>query len=160
MTYRLATEDDLPAIVQMLADDKLGTSRENFQLPLPDTYREAFRRISSDSNQELTVVEMTGEVIATFQMTFIPHLTYQGGIRAQIEAVRVHSAHRGQGLGTEIFKYAIERAKARGAHLLQLTTDKKRPEALKFYESLGFVASHEGMKLYFTQYVESNNSAY
>lgn len=146
LTYRLATEADLIAIVRMLADDKLGTTRENFQVPLPEAYQQAFERISSDPNQELTVVEQNGEVIATFQMTFIPYLTYQGGIRAQIEAVRVRFDQRGQGLGTEIFQYAIERAKQRGAHLLQLTTDKKRPEALKFYESLGFVASHEGMK--------------
>lgn len=146
LTYRLATETDLMDIVRMLADDKLGTTRENIQIPLPEAYRLAFERISGDPNQELTVVEQNGEVIATFQMTFIPYLTYQGGIRAQIEAVRVRSDQRGQGLGTEIFLYAIERAKQRGAHLLQLTTDKKRPEALKFYESLGFVASHEGLK--------------
>ncbi len=147
LTYRLAIQADLIDIVRMLADDKLGTSRENFQVPLPDAYQQAFERIAGDPNQELTVVEQNGEVIATFQMTFIPYLTYQGGIRAQIEAVRVRSDQRGQGLGSEIFRYAIERAKQRGAHLLQLTTDKKRPEALKFYESLGFVASHEGMKL-------------
>jgi GNAT superfamily N-acetyltransferase len=146
LTYRLATETDLMDIVRMLADDKLGTTRENIQIPLPEAYRLAFERISGDPNQELTVVEQNGEVIATFQMTFIPYLTYQGGIRTQIEAVRVRSDQRGQGLGTEIFLYAIERAKQRGAHLLQLTTDKKRPEALKFYESLGFVASHEGLK--------------
>ncbi len=89
------------------------------------------------------------EIVATFQLTFIPYLTYQGGLRAQIEAVRVKAVYRGQGLGTAIFQYAIGRAKAKGAHLLQLTTDKKRVEAKKFYEALGFVASHEGMKLHF-----------
>ena len=149
-TYRLATEADLSAIVQLLADDALGAQREAFQLPLPDGYQQAFRVIHTDPQQELTVVELDGEIVATFQLTFIQYLTYQGGIRAQIEAVRVKATHRGRGLGTAIFAYAIERAKQRGAHLLQLTTDKQRPGALRFYESLGFVASHEGMKLHLT----------
>ncbi|MFD2570766.1 GNAT family N-acetyltransferase [Spirosoma soli] len=148
LTYRLATEADLIDIVGLLADDQLGATRERFQLPLPATYMEAFTIIASDQHQELTVVELDGQLVATFQLSFIHYLTYQGGIRAQIEAVRVKSSHRGQGLGTAIFQYAIQRAKDRGAHLLQLTTDKKRPEAKKFYKSLGFVDSHEGMKLH------------
>lgn len=148
LTYRLATEADLPTIVQLLADDALGANRETFQLPLPDSYQQAFRVIHNDAQQELTVVEQDGEIVGTFQLTFIQYLTYGGGLRAQIEAVRVKSSHRGQGLGTAIFQYAIERAKQRGAHLLQLTTDKKRPDALRFYESLGFATSHEGMKLH------------
>ncbi|GAB3264556.1 GNAT family N-acetyltransferase [Larkinella harenae] len=132
----------------MLADDKLGAQRENFQLPLPDSYRKAFQIIADDPHQELTVAESNGEIVGTFQLSFIQYLTYQGGIRAQIEAVRVKSTYRNQGLGREIFQYAIERARAKGAHLLQLTTDKKRPEAKRFYEALGFVDSHEGMKLH------------
>ena len=100
--------------------------------------------------KKLTVVEnKTGEVIGVFQMTFIPYLTYQGGIRAQIEGVRVHKDHRGLGIGKTIFQWAIQRAKERNAHVLQLTTDKKRPDAIRFYESLGFKASHEGMKIHF-----------
>ncbi|MBO0934068.1 GNAT family N-acetyltransferase [Fibrella aquatilis] len=150
LTYRLATEADLPAIIQLLADDALGTTREAFQLPLPESYQQAFRVIHTDPQQELTVVEQEGEIVGTFQLTFIQYLTYQGGIRAQMEAVRVKATARGQGLGTAIFRYAINRAKERGAHLIQLTTDKKRPDALRFYESLGFVASHEGMKLHLT----------
>jgi GNAT superfamily N-acetyltransferase len=142
--YRLATEADLPAIVQLLADDALGQS---YQLPLPDTYLQAFAAIQNDPQQELTVVEQDGQLVGTFQLTFIQYLTYRGGIRAQIEAVRVRADCRGQGLGTAIFRYAIRQAKARGAHLLQLTSDKQRPDAIRFYESLGFVASHEGMKL-------------
>lgn len=89
------------------------------------------------------------EVIGTMQLSFIQYLTYQGGIRAQIEAVRVRQDQRGKGIGEKMFKWAIERARERKAHLIQLTTDKKRPEALKFYEKLGFKASHEGMKLHF-----------
>jgi GNAT superfamily N-acetyltransferase len=148
LLYRLASRDDLVEIVAMLADDALGAAREQFQIPLPEAYLRAFEAISRDSNQELTVAEHNGELIATFQLTFIPYLTYQGGIRAQIEAVRVKSTYRGHGVGTELFRYAIQRATERSAHVLQLTTDKKRPDAKRFYESLGFVDSHEGMKLH------------
>lgn len=151
LIYRPATQDDLITIVAMLADDALGATREQFQTPLPVTYLQAFDAISRDSNQELMVAEHNGEVVATFQLTFIPYLTYQGGIRAQIEAVRVKSTYRGQGVGTELFQYAVQRATDRGAHVLQLTTDKKRPDAKRFYESLGFVDSHEGMKLHLTR---------
>lgn len=151
LMYRLATEADLVEIVKMLSDDELGTTRENFQLPLPATYIKAFEAITHDENQELTVVVLDHEIVATFQLSFIPYLTYQGGIRAQIEAVRVKADYRGKGIGTKIFQYAIARAKQRGTHLLQLTTDKKRPDAIKFYESLGFVNSHEGMKLHFNE---------
>ena len=90
----------------------------------------------------------SGEIIGTLQLSFIRYLTYQGGLRAQIEAVRVHETQRGQGLGQQMVAWAIERAKARGAHVVQLTTDKLRPAALRFYEKLGFSASHEGMKIH------------
>ena len=150
MNFRKATIKDVPTIVEMIADDALGSKRENYTIPLPQTYYDAFERIDSDPNQELTVVEnKTGEVIGVFQMTFIPYLTYQGGVRAQIEGVRVHKDHRGLGTGKIIFEWAIQRAKERNAHLLQLTTDKQRPDAIRFYESLGFKASHEGMKMHF-----------
>ena len=148
--FREATEKDLPKIVEMIADDKLGKTRENFQLPLPQSYVNAFREIDSDKNQELIVVEDENEeVIGTLQLSFLQYLTYQGGIRAQIEAVRIRKDQRGKGLGKRMFQWAIQHAKDRKAHLLQLTTDKKRPEAVSFYEGLGFVASHEGMKLHF-----------
>ncbi|GAB4509799.1 MAG: GNAT family N-acetyltransferase [Allomuricauda sp.] len=150
MNFRKATIKDVPTIVQMIADDALGSTRENYTIPLPQTYYDAFERIDTDKNQELTVVENeVGEVIGVFQMTFIPYLTYQGGIRAQIEGVRVKKTYRNQGVGKTIFQWAIQRAKERNAHLLQLTTDKKRPDAIRFYESLGFKASHEGMKMHF-----------
>lgn len=147
LTFRLATKDDLFDIVQMLLDDTLGASREKMGEVLPESYFKAFEKIASDPNQELTVVEMNGEKVATFQLTFIQYLTYQGGLRAQIEAVRTHSKYRGQGIGKKVFEYAIKRAKEKRCHLIQLTTDKKRPDALRFYQILGFVASHEGMKL-------------
>ena len=151
LIFQQATPEALPHIIRMLADDKLGQQREDYRLPLPQSYLEAFKRIDSDPNQELIVVKEDKEVIGTLQLSFIPYLTYQGGIRAQIEAVRIRKDRRGLGLGEQFFRWAIERAKERGAHLLQLTTDKKRPEALRFYEKLGFRASHEGLKLHFWQ---------
>lgn len=149
MNFRKAVRQDVPAIVQMLADDELGQLREEFYDPLPEAYYQAFAKISDDPNQELIVVENERhEIIGTLQLSFMQYLTYQGGIRAQIEAVRIHKNHRGEGIGNEFFRWAINRAKERGAHVLQLTTDKKRPDALRFYERLGFTATHEGMKLH------------
>ena len=149
MLFREATKSDLPFIIEMIADDKLGQARENYQLPLPQGYQDAFDEINEDKNQLLIVVEQNNMVIGTMQLSFIQYLTYQGGIRAQIEAVRIHKDYRGNNIGEQLFKWAINKAKERGAHLLQLTTDKQRPEALKFYEKLGFKASHEGMKIHF-----------
>jgi len=147
LTYRLATEADLIGIIQLLADDELGVTRENFTLPLPAGYTRAFRAIAADKQQELTVVEKGGELVATFQLSFLQCLTHLGGLRAQIEGVRVKAAYRGQGIGNKVFQYAIQRATTKGAYVLQLTTDKQRSRAKHFYESLGFVNSHEGMKL-------------
>lgn len=150
MKFRKATAYDVTAIVEMIADDELGKTREDFRKPLPKSYYSAFENINSDENQELIIVENDKlEVIGTMQLSFIQYLTYQGGIRAQIEAVRIRKDQRGTGLGTKMFEWAIQRAKERNAHLLQLTTDKKRPNAIRFYESLGFKASHEGMKMHF-----------
>ncbi|MFT4879235.1 MAG: GNAT superfamily N-acetyltransferase [Flavobacteriales bacterium] len=150
MKFRQATQKDVSVIVGMLADDELGKERENFQIPLPPEYLTAFDRISADKNQELMVVEDDNmEVIGTLQLSFIQYLTYRGGIRAQIEAVRIRKDKRGLGIGKTMFQWAISRAKEKNAHVLQLTTDKKRPEAIQFYEDLGFTMSHEGMKMHF-----------
>ena len=150
MNFRKATENDVSIIVGMIADDELGKKRENFQEPIPKEYLYAFEKINADENQELIVVEdQHSEIIGTLQLSFIQYLTYQGGIRAQIEAVRIRKDKRGLGLGKTMFKWAIKRAKERNAHLLQLTTDKQRPKAIKFYEDLGFKGTHEGMKIHF-----------
>ena len=150
MTFRKATRKDLPAIVAMLADDILGGKREQYEDPLPEFYYSAFERLGKNDDQELIVVEEEAEgVIGTLHLTFLPYLTYRGGTRAQIDAVRIRSDQRGKGLGEKMFQWAIERAKGRGAHLLQLTTDKERPDTVRFYEKLGFKASHVGMKLHF-----------
>ncbi|MBO0322388.1 GNAT family N-acetyltransferase [Muricauda sp. CAU 1633] len=147
---RKAEKEDVPAIVHMLANDTLGKLREAYRDPLPDTYYQAFGNIFNDPNQELVVIENEeSQVIGTLQLSFIQYLTYQGGIRAQIEAVRVHENFRGKGIGKELFKWAISKSEEKGAHVVQLTTDKKRPDALAFYKSLGFTDSHEGMKLHF-----------
>ncbi|SEW53089.1 GNAT family N-acetyltransferase [Chitinophaga arvensicola] len=149
LIFRLATRADLPAIVDMLADDVLGADREITGPTLSPVYEQAFEKISQDPQQELTVATLNGEVVATYQMTYIQYLAFKGGMRAQIEAVRTHSAYRGQGIGTKLFRYAIQRAREKGCHIVQLTSDKKRKDAIRFYESLGFVASHEGLKLRF-----------
>jgi len=147
--FRKANKQDVIEIVRMIANDKLGAIREDFHDPLPETYYQAFENINNDPNQELIVVEDENQdIIGTMQLSFIQYLTYQGGIRAQIEAVRIREDQRGHGIGGKMFIWAIEKSKERGAHLLQLTTDKKRPEALRFYEKLGFTASHEGMKMH------------
>ncbi len=149
MKIRPATKNDIPSVVKMIANDELGKLRENFQIPLPRKYYDAFKNIDADPNQELMVIENEKhQVIGTLQLSFIQYLTYQGGVRAQIEAVRIHEDFRGKGIGQKLFKWAIARAKEKNAHVVQLTTDKKRPKALKFYEDLGFKASHEGMKLH------------
>ena len=148
LRIRPALASDLPDIVRMLADDPLGAQRERFTDPLPDSYRRAFEAIEQDRNNELVVAEgPDGVAVAVLQLTFTPYITHQGGWRATIEGVRVDNRFRGSGLGRELFAWAISRARERGCHLVQLTTDKQRPEARRFYESLGFVASHEGMKL-------------
>jgi ribosomal protein S18 acetylase RimI-like enzyme len=149
LTFRLATKEDLIDIVSMLADDNLGATREKFSETLSENYLKAFEAINADPNQELTIAEMEGVKVGTFHLTFIQYLTHQGGLRAQIEAVRTHSKFRGQGIGSKMFAYAINRAKEKGCVMVQLTTDKQRPEAIKFYENIGFVATHEGMKLKF-----------
>ncbi len=147
MNFRSATAADLIPMVQMLADDVLGALREDASLPLSASYIEAFQHIQNDPNNELVVAEQSGQVIAMMQLTYIPHLISQGTWRCLVEGVRVHSSCRGQGVGKVFFAWVIERAKQRGCHWVQLTSDKQRPEAIRFYESLGFVASHEGFKL-------------
>jgi GNAT superfamily N-acetyltransferase len=148
LTFRPATRADVPAIVRLLAADDLGRTREDVGPSLPDSYHAAFDAIARDGCNELVVVEADGEVIGTLQLTVIPSLTYRGGSRAQIEAVRVDERLRGQQVGQRLIEWAIARARERGCHMVQLTTDKRRKDAHRFYQRLGFAASHEGMKLH------------
>jgi ribosomal protein S18 acetylase RimI-like enzyme len=146
--FRSANPEDLDAIVHMLADDDLAQSRESTGGVVTEAYRMAFAAIERDNHNHLIVGEVDGRVIAVLQLTFIPNLTYNGGWRAQIEGVRVDRAHRGNGIGRQLIQYAVERARGRKVAIVQLTTDKRRPEVVRIYESLGFRASHEGMKLW------------
>jgi ribosomal protein S18 acetylase RimI-like enzyme len=146
-SFRAARREDLPALVRLLSDDMLGASRERASDPLPEAYGKAFDAIERDPNNELVVAEMNGKVAGMLQLTFIPGISRQGSWRALIEAVRVESTLRSAGLGRKLIALAIERARARGCRMVQLTSDKSRVEAIRFYESLGFVASHQGMKL-------------
>lgn len=148
ITFREAVREDLDQIVGMLADDMLGSKRERYELPLPDCYVQAFQAIDADPNNELIVACKDSEVIGVQQITFTPQIVRQGGWRATIEGVRTASSHRGKGVGYQLITWAIERAKERNCQLVQLTTDKERSEALRFYQKLGFTASHEGLKLH------------
>ena len=147
LEFRPATESDISQLVAMLADDKLGAQREDSSIPLNQAYLTAFKHIDTDPNNELIVVESDDKLVGMLQLTFIPYLTHIGSWRCLIEGVRIHSDFRGQGLGTRFFEWAIERAKEKGCNLVQLTSDKQRPDALRFYETLGFKATHEGFKL-------------
>ena len=147
LDFRSAREEDLPAIVALLSDDPLGSQRERFEDPLPQSYHDAFHAIESDPNQEVVLALIDGDVAGVLQLTFLPGLTYQGAWRAQIEGVRVSAGARSRGVGGAMVEWAISRARDRGCHLMQLTTDTQRPDALRFYENLGFEATHHGMKL-------------
>jgi GNAT superfamily N-acetyltransferase len=146
--FRPATRADLPDIARMLADDALGSRREQYASPLPASYYCAFEAIDRDPNNEVVVIELDGKVVGVLQLTYIPYLTYGGSWRALIEGVRVDASMRSSGIGRKLLAWASERARGKGCHLVQLTSDKARADAVRFYESLGFVASHEGLKLH------------
>ncbi|HJR81115.1 MAG TPA: GNAT family N-acetyltransferase [Anaerolineales bacterium] len=131
----------------LLAEDDLGSQRERDEDPLPESYSMAFEQIDADPNHELVVAEFNGEVIGTLHLMFLPSISFQGGLRAQIESLRVDKNYRNHGMGNEMMKWTIQRARARGAHVVQLTTHRTRADAHRFYERLGFNPSHLGMKL-------------
>jgi ribosomal protein S18 acetylase RimI-like enzyme len=147
LTFRRASAADLEDIVALLADDELGRKREDPDPPLNPRYIDAFAAIDADRNQFLAVVEEGGQIVGCLQLSFIPGLSRLGLWRGQIESVRIASTRRGGGLGKRLFEWAIEECRKRGCEIVQLTTDKCRTDARRFYEGLGFVASHEGMKL-------------
>jgi GNAT superfamily N-acetyltransferase len=147
LTFRKAVAADLVTIVGLLADDVLGASRETIQPEDAARYHEAFLEIDADPNQFLCVVEDGPEAVGTFQLTFIPGLSRGGAKRAQIEAVRVSSSRRNENIGEAMFKWAIDYSRSHECALLQLTTDKERPDAHRFYDRLGFEPSHVGYKL-------------
>lgn len=147
LRIRDATVDDLPAIVAMLADDELGQQRERNESPLPDCYHRAFAELDADPHNRLMIAETDATVIATLHLTLIPSLSFQGERRAQIQAVRVAREWRGRGIGEWLFRETIHEARRAGCRLVQLTTNSVRADARRFYERLGFEASHVGMKI-------------
>jgi GNAT superfamily N-acetyltransferase len=142
---RRARADDLPALVALLADDPLGAARETPDDVAP--YAAAFRAVDADPAHLLLVAEVAGEPVATLQLTVLPGLSRGGAWRAQLEGVRVRADHRGGGLGGDVVRWAVAEARRRGCALVQLTSDTGRPDAHRFYERLGFTASHAGFKL-------------
>ncbi|MFI6741114.1 GNAT family N-acetyltransferase [Nonomuraea sp. NPDC050451] len=143
--FRTARKEDVPAIVAMLADDHLGATREGD--PGDERYLAAFERVDANPYDELIVAEQDGEVVGTMQLTYLAGLSRLGAERCQIEAVRVATGARGQGLGGRMIEWAVDRARERGCAIVQLTSDKSRTDAHRFYDNLGFTASHEGYKL-------------
>ena len=151
LTHRKAIIADLPRILELLLEDELGASRESKSAVVHENYIKAFHKIDSDPNQYLMVIENEDEIIGTCHLTIMPSLTFIGSTRMQIEAVRVAGKYRGQKIGSWMFNQAISYAKENDVSIIQLTTNKKRPQAKHFYEKLGFEASHGGMKLYLEQ---------
>jgi GNAT superfamily N-acetyltransferase len=145
--FREATEADLPEIVRLLADDPLGAQRERHAEPLPQAYRDAFAHMRAQPGNRILLAVEDGSVVGCLQLTLIAGLSRQGLTRAQIEAVRVAKDRRGSGIGEALLRHAIGIARREGCGLVQLTTDRRREAAHRFYEKLGFVASHVGMKL-------------
>ncbi|MDH3376508.1 MAG: GNAT family N-acetyltransferase [Gammaproteobacteria bacterium] len=147
--YRPATLSDVTAIVQMFADDPLGAQREDAASAFSQPYINAFQAIDTDPNNELIVAVCGDDVVGVFQITYIPYLTHKGAWRALIEGVRVHRKCRGRGIGKAMIEWAINKAHEKACKCVQLTTDKSRGDTIRFYEELGFQASHEGFKLWF-----------
>lgn len=145
LEIRAAVADDLAAIVGMLADDPLGAQRESPDDLAP--YLTALERLGADPNQHLVVAAREGRVVGTLQLTIVPGLSRRGSTRAIIEGVRIHADERGSGLGTRLIEWAIDTSRHEGCRLVQLTSDNTRTEAHRFYERLGFTASHTGFKL-------------
>ena len=144
---REATHDDIPAVVHLLLEDELGRQREAVETAVPQSYYDAFAEIEQESNNAVFVAERDGQLIGTFQLIYLPSLSFKGGKRAQIESVRVAEALRGQGIGRVLMAWAIDQARQNGCVMVQLTTNKSRQQARRFYQQLGFSATHEGMKL-------------
>jgi len=148
LIFRKANLADLHTIVNLLIDDDLGVTRESSNTQLDDCYIEAFKQISKDSNQYLMVVLNDTEIIGTCHLTIMPSLTYKGATRMQIEAVRVVKKYRSQGIGEKMMMQALQYAETKKVKIVQLTTNKLRDSAKRFYERIGFTATHEGMKLF------------
>jgi ribosomal protein S18 acetylase RimI-like enzyme len=149
ITIRPARRGDVAAIIAMLADDHLGRARERVEQPLPQSYFEAFDRITRDSNLQLVVAEDAGRVVGCLQLALLPGLSSQGATRALVEDVRVATDCRSRGIGEQLLQWAIGEARAKGASLIELLTHESRVDAQRFYARLGFARSHVGMVIRF-----------
>ncbi len=147
ISFRIATADDLPALIGMLADDHLGAEREDFSDPINPAYVNAFNQIEADPNNDIVVGVLDGKVVGTLQMTMIPNLSFQGSTRCIVQAVRISSELRGQGLGSQLMDWSVDRAREHGCVMVELASNLKRPDAIRFYKKLGFDPSHQGFKL-------------
>ena len=147
IAFRRAKRTDIAVIVAMLADDKLGSSREDIREPLAEAYLKAFEAIDTDPNQFLAVMTEADRVVGTLQLTFIAGLSRRGALRGQIESVRVIRDRQGTGLGQKMIEWAVDQCRERGCAIVQLTTDRSRLDAHRFYERLGFKQSHLGYKI-------------
>jgi GNAT superfamily N-acetyltransferase len=148
LTYRPATKSDLPFIVALIAADDVGIQMDDPAAPNAPAYETALAAIDADPNQDLFVVEAEGEPIGTFQLTYIPGISRGGMLRGLVESVHVSPSHRNKGYGKQMMRWALERCRARGCGMMQLTSNKKRVDAHRFYRTLGFEQSHEGFKLF------------
>ncbi|MBM7785586.1 GNAT family N-acetyltransferase [Tenggerimyces flavus] len=150
LVIREAVAADLPPLLRMLAEDSIREVAENVpsSSEVDGRYVCAFAQIAADPNSLLLVAELSGELVATAQLNFIRQLSYFGGLIAQVESVRTVSHLRGQGIGKTLMDWVIDESRRRGCARLQLTTNVARVDAHRFYERLGFKASHVGMKLY------------
>jgi GNAT superfamily N-acetyltransferase len=147
MRIRAATVEDLSSILGLVAEDEISRSRRNFSTEVTPRLVSMLEVLTADPNNELLVGEEQGRVVATLQLTFIPGLGGGGRWRAQVEAVFVAESERGRGFGRQLMEEAIIRARARDCGHMQLTSDKRRYRAHRFYQRMGFLSSHEGIKL-------------
>lgn len=147
LSFRDATPDDLGFIVRLIVDDNVVATNDRPDEPDHPRYLAAFEAIAADPNQRLIIAERDGQPVGTQQLTFIPGIARFGESRCLIEAVHIAPTHRNLGLGGEMIGWAIEQARTRGCGLVQLTSNKQRLDAHRFYERLGFKKSHEGFKL-------------
>jgi GNAT superfamily N-acetyltransferase len=148
LTFRNARPDDLPFVIALIVEDSVVESGDDAADAMHADYRNALAAIDADPNEEMIIVELEGEPVGCFQLSYLPGLMRRGMWRGQIEVVHVAAAKRNSGLGTQMMRWAIERCRERNCGMVQLTSNKKRLDAHRFYERLGFARSHEGFKLY------------
>ncbi len=147
LTFREVSKNDLPILIKMMADDKLASKQEDISKSINQSYLSAFSKIKADPNNDLIVAVSDDEIIGKMQLTYIRYLGHMGAQTCIIAGVRVDKQYRGQGLGSEIVKWGIERAKSKGCNSIKLTSNKQRTDAIRFYKKLGFDATHEGFRL-------------